>query len=147
MFVLVPEAARAMPSTRMRNPRPSHVRRKAFSLGFCCWSCESAFGESREGFSMGDLRITVALGLFLFFFLSFFEEEEEEEEPKPRAFSVEDLGEEGLLPSLSLSSSASCFSADASDLTATAEVILLFVVVVVELLEMEIGEIEGERRE
>lgn len=112
MFVLVPEAARAMPSTRMRNPRPSHVRRKAFSLGFCCWSWESAFGESREGFSMGDLRITVALGLFLFFFLSFFEEEE----PKPRAFSVEDLGEEGLLPSLSLSSSASCFSADASDL-------------------------------
>lgn len=92
---------------------------------------------------MGDLRITVALGLFLFFFLSFFEEEEEEEEPKPRAFSVEDLGEEGLLPSLSLSSSASCFSADASDLTATAEVILLFVVVVVELLEMEIGEIEN----
>ena len=90
----IPEAARAMPSTRMIPPRPNQVRRKALSfLLFSLALALSSWSTKAAGFSTGDRLIIDALSFLLFCFLllvalalkfGLLEGDDDEEEPNPR---------------------------------------------------------------
>lgn len=107
----IPEAAKAMPSTRMRNPKLSQVRMKApsFTLTLGSWlEDELVFPEAwytEGGRSMGDLRITDLFSLPFRFFLDSLRV------PNPDPLSLGFLGSETGMSSESVTALSSFGSA------------------------------------